>query len=809
MAEEKGSVHQFRKHMDVIQPAGMAGEAAVDFGVRRVEEADDNYLAGIREAKKYSVPVMEVMAAIAARETAAGMKAEVRQAAVAAKQAERLIRDGGVSMADFGDKKLFTGKLEQAGGLSRPDLRRIVRFRQCAHDMLLIKDALETGGQSGGLLDEREKEHLASGDFFDLGDRRTNDLLKLYFKGSKNDVLRSVNPASLDEKQIRRLRKSGVKNGFSAQDEAALRLVERQIQARSARIRAGRMAGIRRMAGRLKNYAAGMDENAGAGIRNVLYAAQVAKAGYAVAVFGLKTGVVAVSFAGKYTGVSALLHTLDRVRREKAAQAAHAVKRGIQGSKPYRAAARKWGNARAVLEGQPAVRRFKELQKKAAEKQKAAARKVSRAKAAARAAGRRVSRGADFVFRPVRLAGRVVNFFQAGMGKIRLFCMAAAGACVVFFLLLVVLLNAILSVCQTQAETAFAYIMTEDEGFIGEVTALLQGEADRRLEEAREKISGRPEGSRVHGGRQPDRYGCPDGEGGWTAGGKIVYVDGEGNQLLFGANNIKDVIVLSYLFMDAGFDGNEAARDALLCDVWQMMNPELVWEESEIYTCQGGCEAYAYSCDSESDLSEIGRLEADGVVFFGSLEECRQEPGEDDAGEGAGDEGAEDKRAENAGEGQEADGESPGTGGKQAFSCSGHSVSVCYGHRDLTVYVSVRSMEEIFSIGEMPDAQGIAYQAFLKEFEGWTEENIEWAESLYQSDWFELYGVDPSAGSAALAGMDAGQISAVLAGYGELDAARAAVCEDAMSFVGRIPYYWGGKASVKSYEGNAFYFREQ
>ena len=110
--------------------------------------------------------------------------------------------------------------------------------------------------------------------------------------------------------------------------------------------------------------------------------------------------------------------------------------------------------------------------------------------------------------------------------------------------------------------------------------------------------------------------------------GKVAYVDGNGSRLLLGANNIKDAVVVSYLFMDAGFDGHEAVRDALVIDVWQMMNPDLVLEESEIYTCPGGCEIYHYSCDLQSDLTEIERLKAEGVVFFGDLEECGQEPEE-------------------------------------------------------------------------------------------------------------------------------------------------------------------------------------
>lgn len=519
MAEGKNGVHQFRKHIDIVHPLSMVGEAAADYGVRQVEQSDDKYSAGIHEAKKYSAPVMEAVALAAAKEMAAGMKAEASQIAVTAYQAERLVRDGKVSMADFGDKNILKEKLKQAEKLSGFDRRKMVRFRQCAHDMLLVKNTLESGEQFGRLMDKGEKEHLASRDFFDLGSKKTNDLLKLYFKASQNDVLRSVSPAALDEKQIKQLRKTGLRNGFSTQDEAALRLVERQIKNRAARIRVGRMVDIRKRVERLTSYAVRMDEDAGVGLQNAFYAAQVAQAGYAVAKFGLEAGIVTASFAGRYTGVSCLLHGLNRARQRKTEQAVQAVKQKIRGSKPYQVAAQKRDAAKRKLDEKPAVQKFKEIQKKAGEKRRAAARKISRTKAAARAAGRRVNQGVNVVLSPVRFAGRVFHFFGGGLGRIRLFCMAVAGACVVFFLLLVVLVDAVLSACRTEAETAFTYIMTEDEGFISEVTVLLQGKADGRQLEAETAVSGSPEASYVHGGRQIIRYGCPDGEGGWTAGG--------------------------------------------------------------------------------------------------------------------------------------------------------------------------------------------------------------------------------------------------------------------------------------------------
>ena len=53
--------------------------------------------------------------------------------------------------------------------------------------------------------------------------------------------------------------------------------------------------------------------------------------------------------------------------------------------------------------------------------------------------------------------------------------------------------------------------------------------------------------------------------------------------------------------------------------------------------------------------------------------------------------------------------------------------------------------------------------------------------------------------------MTAEEISEIIEAYGDLDATRKALCSDAMSFVGMIPYYWGGKASAKDYAANGFH----
>lgn len=777
MAEDGKQLQRYKKPIDLAGPISLVGEAAVNYGGRQVEQADDKYLSGLQTVRRYTAPELDAVALAAAKEMAVSMKAELNQITLTAYQTERLIGQGKLAMADLGDKNFLKDKLEQIEVLSAFERRKIVKYRRETHDFITVKEALLERNKRRNGLDEKERGHLVSRDYFDLGDRRTNELLKTYFKTTDNNVLKSVNPASLDEKQIKRLIKSGAKNGFTMQDEAALRLAERQIRNRAVRIKTGRMVNIKKRLETLKTYVCRIDGNTEAGIQNIVYTAQVTQAGYAVTKLGLKAGIVTASFSAKYTGTAYLLAILNRIRKKKTAQAAQAVKAAVKGSMLYQRARNKKEAVKAWLGEKPSVQKVKEARKVVRERGKAAAAKGRRVKAVAKAARRRLQQGGNVVFGPLRLVGRVVYSFREAMGKLKMAEMVVAGIVIAAFVIFVVLINAMLSICRAETETAMSVIMTEDDFYIAAVTAALQKrEADRSGEAERIILEG-PQNSRVYGGQALSRYGHPDGAGGWVEGGSLIYVDGSGNRLLMGTNNSKDVIVAAYIVMDAGFDEDKRARDDLILDMWHMMNPAIEAEESDIYCCSAGCGCFSYSCDSDADYEAMERLQSEGAHFYGEIGECPEE------------------RAESG---------LPRGSRRQA--CSGHSVSVCYGHRDITVSIPVLSLEDIFQSGELPSAQGKSYAGYIQGFEGWTEENIEWVRSLYNMDWFDLYGTDPSAGigGAAGGGISPEQIHSILDSYGDVDDTRTALCTDAMSFVGQIPYYWGGKAATQSFDGNGF-----
>lgn len=809
ISEEKP--HQFKQGIDVIRPVSGVGDASVQAVKRKVEESDEKYQSGVQEAKKYVPPVLDAVAVVGAKELSKGIKAELNKLDLASGQVFDLIWDGKLSMVDLTDKKILKEQLDKIESLSAFQKRQIVKFRETAYDLMVVKDALEKRVGRSPDLEKALADHLKSRNFFNLRQQKTNELLKEYFKSSNNDVLKNVNPASMSEKKIRKLLKTKERNGFSDTDCAVIRLARRQMKYRESRIKIGRLLNIKRRIEMLKAYSYQADSTAAAGLESMAQTVQILHAIYAVGKFGLKAGVMTASFVGKYTGASYLLHKLGKIQREKTARLASKAKEAVKNSKPYLATGKKVGEIKAKvsekLNQNSAVRKYKKMREKVQEKAKAVAKKVNRMKAAAKAAGKNLKLGKDILFTPFRLLGKGISAVFGFWGKVKIVLLATTGIILIAFLIVVVLVNAILSIFQTESNAALNAILTDNESFVSQMTATLQVKADAKRQDALNIAEGTSQDPNVLEGHSISKYGHPDADGGWVKGTKIVYVDSDSNVILNGTNNIKEAIVLAYVIMEGDFDGNTGARDALILDLWELMNPDVTYAESDIYTCPYGCDSFDYECNDSGDYTTMSSYQTDGVGFYGDIKEYSAYADSYEAScDGCKD--ADNKPVDH--------GSTSGTGAASGptgcsnysveYSCSGHSVTVCYGHKDVEVYVPVLSMEEMFVSGSLPDASGKSYKTYLNSFEGWTADNLEWATLLVNTDWFELYGVDPSGGTGFVAGssMTSEEIAAITATYGDLDATRTAICADAMGFVGQIPYYWGGKASSKDYAANGF-----
>ncbi len=128
----------------------------------------------------------------------------------------------------------------------------------------------------------------------------------------------------------------------------------------------------------------------------------------------------------------------------------------------------------------------------------------------------------------------------------------------------------------------------------------------------------------------------------------------------------------------------------------------------------------------------------------------------------------------------------------------------CPGHIDLILNMKICGLDDqkglyrLDTIGNDDKAIGI------NSWQGWNDETMGYVKQLSTRDWFQDYGLslsvltmrDPLTSSEIEAYMD--QLPE------NLSPIRRRIIRFALSSVGKVPYYWGGKASSPHYSGNNF-----
>lgn len=208
-----------------------------------------------------------------------------------------------------------------------------------------------------------------------------------------------------------------------------------------------------------------------------------------------------------------------------------------------------------------------------------------------------------------------------------------------------------------------------------------------------------------------------------------MYTDSAGNQVLNGMNNFKDCIVMAYVIMQGDFDTDTTARDALILDLWDSMNGVVTWEETSIYCCSKGCEKFHYECNKSEDYTRKAAEQTAGVGFYEDMKPYT--PYGDSYSVTCNGCTVKDKgktkttvHPEQKGYG-EAVAAAGCTNHTITYYCYGHQISACYGHKDIEIQIPLEFMEDRFETMTLPS--GTSYQSYVSVFEGWTEDNIEWA----------------------------------------------------------------------------------
>ena len=759
------ALHSFRSGVDVVSPAYYAGRVIVDETKQNVQQGDQNYRAGQRELRRFSAPVLETVAVMGVVAQVSAIWDDMEDAF----KAVSLVEARGIYIDDL-DRPRKELKKELAN-IPIWERHIILKHAETVADLHAVHSALE---KREWILSPEMKKLLHDREVFDLRNKKCNDMLKVCLKYSENDVLRNAGVAGMKSRDIKRLLRKYAENGgedpsslrfprddkgvrsvgmargmgkkseigkdslprrkprsgkgeeLSREDKAVLRLLFKQKKLREARQRVNVMRNLKRYSVLAARRLVNADDNIVAGISAAQRTAIITQGIYSTASAGVKAGVLAhrvwteYGIIGRYVGAGeqfvikkaadgsrlVFVKTSRGIRRLKASAV-----RAIDSTKPVQDTRRAIRTVKEAVSHTEAVKKIRETRRAVRRAQAAAAAK----KAAVRKMASRIRDGTRVVFTPFRVVRKAFARISTAISSLYKGIIAVFFGVIIVYAIIVILLNGILSVFSIEGNAVMNVILCNDEDYVQKTIGELQGHFEKKKEEALAIATGTPQNPEVFYGHTISRYGAPQADGSWTDGFKIYYRDMDGNIIENGVNNIKDVIVLAYVIMDGDFDTDPAARDALIGDLWELMNPGVTWEETDIYTADAGDDSYSYCCDNASDYEEMEDMQKEGVRFFGNIRPYSSD----------GCKGDEDDRY-----------------------CGGHEVDVCYGHKDINVYITVGFMEDMFEKPDYPT--GEAYQKYLDAFigrGGFTEDIQEWANALYASSWFDLYGSDPAGGT--------------------------------------------------------------
>jgi cell wall-associated NlpC family hydrolase len=128
----------------------------------------------------------------------------------------------------------------------------------------------------------------------------------------------------------------------------------------------------------------------------------------------------------------------------------------------------------------------------------------------------------------------------------------------------------------------------------------------------------------------------------------------------------------------------------------------------------------------------------------------------------------------------------------------------CPGHIDLLVKMRIRGIKEKNGLFQV-DPYGNQKDNFEEDgWQGWTPERVEAVHTLVSQDWYQKYGITVSTISMGNP-LSESEIQEFMERLPtDLSQTRKDIIRFALSSVGKVPYYWGGKAAAPNYSGNGF-----
>ena len=133
-----------------------------------------------------------------------------------------------------------------------------------------------------------------------------------------------------------------------------------------------------------------------------------------------------------------------------------------------------------------------------------------------------------------------------------------------------------------------------------------------------------------------------------------------------------------------------------------------------------------------------------------------------------------------------------------------HSKGDCPGHVNLNITVKILGLKDSKGLIQIDPIGNNPENMTEGGWDGWDDYSIKMVEAIHAQDWYQDYGLSISTINMRNP-LSASEIDAYIAGLPPgTSKKRKEIIQFALSSVGKVPYYWGGKPSRAGYEGNYF-----
>lgn len=590
-----------------------------------------------------------------------------------------LPREGGAVAGSFSykldlkdlslDKAELREKLQSIEGLSKKEIKNILANAGDIKQMIEARQILLDFSKETGKFSEDVLDFINSKEFFNptMFSKEFSSAAAKYFSNSKDEMLRTLNPANLSAKEIGKLLKKDAKLkakggvGFTEAEVGLLKMFHKQKLTNNKLAKNSHAHGIKsKFKGFLsfaKNTFLKLDDTTVDGLRNIFKVYDSGRTAVSMFKLGSRITTWTAKLSGRIVFMNPLSRAVGRkikkgvtVVKNTAVTAAKSTKVVKSATKAVKDAKQATKNAKAVVKG--VIDRNKQVQKlkSTANKIKSAKDAVGKKAASLNRKRKNISRkiktGTSKVVRVVGTPSRIImkpfNAIAKALNKVTDFLkkkilLPVAGA-VGVFLLIYTLLVAISAVLIGITGSAERTIMLEPAE-VQQLVTNLNAKTEAVYSNAKTTATNSPITDKVLDNTPLYAYGSPKYHGDPTSeyyhngatidktllnGWHVYYLDSQGNVLGSNVSNVKDIISVACAMMHNTSD-DVTEYEHLINDMWDGMVPVITARESDIYHTEYSTDKFpkdgsTYYCTDADFYTKYDAVVAEGVCFYDTVE---------------------------------------------------------------------------------------------------------------------------------------------------------------------------------------------